>query len=182
MLKGKPPNLDVVLQDDRHALCIESKLLEHLSGGCRATFQPSYAGAIAHAHASWQGLYEALLKDPCFFSYLDTGQLVRHYLGIKTQIADGGRLAGKKATLLYFYWEPDDADDQRACILHREEVARLAARVSDPSIRFDTMTHRDLWRTWARSSSEPDWLPRHAQLLEARYGLSLGHQGPCSSS
>jgi Restriction Endonuclease associating with ARP len=83
---GRPPNLDVVISDDGRVVAIESKLLEHLTGGQLAAFKPAYEKAIQTADDTWRSVYEKLKNAPNTFNYLDAAQLIRHYLGLKTQL------------------------------------------------------------------------------------------------
>ncbi|HXH89510.1 MAG TPA: hypothetical protein VNI55_13010 [Gaiellaceae bacterium] len=158
-------------------MVIESKLTEHLDANHVATFQDKYKRAILFAESSWRAFYEELLSEPAQklsrrFQYLHVGQLVRHYLGLASQVAEGGIYEGRSATLLYLYWEPDDAESYLACQTHRAEVLAAQAAVSDPDIPFGAMSYRDLWRSWAQPN-EPGLQQRHARYLEGRYGVAL---------
>jgi hypothetical protein len=168
-LKGRPPNLDVVLADETSLLAIESKLLETLDEGKAAAYQSSYADPMASLEVdpSWQELHRT---GHSRFCYVGVGQLVRHYLGLKTQILPGGQFASRRATLLYLYWEPDDPDNQ-VTTRHRQEVGELVAWLRDDHISFEAICLRELWIRWA--TDEDAGTREHAALLESRYGVSL---------
>ena len=171
---GRAPNLDVLLYDDKRVFAVESKLCEHLTPGKRAKFQESYERVGPFGDQSWAALYQMLKDKPERFSYLDVGQLVRHYWGLAKQTSKGrSPHAGKRAMLIYLYWEPDDADKHKACLAHRLEVADFSQLVADRKIPFASMTFRQLWDSWA-AQDDPPWLAEHITLLEARYGVSLG--------
>jgi hypothetical protein len=177
----EPPNLDVGASNDDQVLVIESKLTEHLDANHVARFQEKYKQAIPYAEPSWRAFYEALLDEAekglgRRFQYAHVGQLVRHYLGLASQLVEKGMYEGRRGTLLYLYWEPDDAETYHACRRHRDEVLVLQEAVSDPDISFEAMSYRDLWRSWKEESGSP-WLIRHASYLEARYGVSLSEGG-----
>jgi Restriction Endonuclease associating with ARP/Sigma-70, region 4 len=169
---GRAPNLDVVLFDDDRVTAVESKLTEHLTGGQLATFKESYERVIPKADASWQAMYQQLKRAPDLFNYLDAAQLVRHYLGLKTQTGPGGVHAVKRAVLVYLFWEPANAPDLQACATHADEVRFFAQQVADPNLPFATSTYRELWSSWTRLAS-PTWLTTHAGLLETRYGVQI---------
>jgi hypothetical protein len=173
----EPPNLDVGASSDDRVLVIESKLTEHLDANHVAQFQEKYKRAILYAEPSWRAFYESLLDEAekelgRRFHYVHVGQLVRHYLGLASQLVEKGIYEGRRGTLLYLYWEPDDAETYRACRTHRDEVLVLQEAVSDPDISFEAISYRELWRSWEEASGPP-WLIRHASYLEARYGVSL---------
>lgn len=173
----EPPNLDVGASNEDRVLVIESKLTEHLDANHVAQFQEKYNRAILYAEPSWRAFYESLLDEAekklgRRFHYLHVGQLVRHYLGLASQLVEKGIYEGRRGTLLYLYWEPDHAETYVACRTHRDEVLALQEAVSDPDISLETMSYRDLWRSWEEALGSP-WLIRHASYLEHRYGVSL---------
>lgn len=169
---GRAPNLDCVLWDDSRIAAVESKLCEHLAPGHSALFREAYDRVAPLAHESWRAVYEMLKNDADHFVYLDAAQLVRHYFGIRAQLAERRAHAGKRAWLVYSYWEPADADTQSVCLAHRCEVAELQGLVSDPAVRFLPVRHPDLWSEWEARDSPP-WLHRHVQLLRRRYDVTL---------
>lgn len=169
---GRAPNLDVILADNERIVAVESKLAEHLAGGQLASFKPAYDAGIELADDSWRALYEWLKRTPDAFAYLDAGQLVRHYLGLKKQTASGRTHEGKTATLLYVYWEPTNASELPACRSHTAEIAAFGAAVSDPQLSFVATTYSALWNEWERAH-KPPWLGRHVALLQQRYEFPL---------
>jgi hypothetical protein len=173
---GKAPNLDCVLWDDDRIIAVESKLCEHLAPGHSASFAESYDPVAPLVDESWRALYELLKNDDDHFTYLDAAQLVRHYFGVRAQLAQGRRHAGKRAWLVYSYWEPTDANTQPVCLAHRCELAELQSLVADPAVCFLAVSHRDLWSEW-ETRETPPWLGRHVQLLRHRYDVSLSTSG-----
>lgn len=170
--RGTPPNLDLVLTTPDRVVAIESKLTEHLVGGYLASFKKAYNDGVAIADESWRAMFERLKTTPDAFSYLDAAQLVRHYLGLKTQVGAGQKYAGKAPTLAYIYWEPSNADDLQPCRTHREEVRAFERSVADPELRFVSLSYRQLWNEWAARRS-PQWLREHVDLLRKRYDIAL---------
>lgn len=171
-LAGRPPNLDVYLSGPSSHLAIESKCTEHLSPHA-ASFQPSYDDLVTEiAHPSWQELFESLKCDPEGFRWLDMGQLVRHYLGLRRAVVDGkvGRIS-----LLYLYWEPSPPVVHTSVVEHRAEVDRLLAEAADPTVPFLAMSYRQLWDAW-QAPGGPDWLAAHVAALRSRYDVSVTEQ------
>jgi hypothetical protein len=168
-LTGKPPNVDVVLSGPLGALAIESKCTEHLSPHA-ADFPDSYDDLVAEiAERSWRDLFAVLKSAPETYRWVNVGQLVRHYLGLRRALLDG-RLSS--AALMYVYWEPADADDHVAIREHREEVAGLAGRVSDASVPFVAQPYSELWSDWSAPGA-PAWVVAHVAALRSRYDVPI---------
>ncbi len=167
-LQGKPPNLDVAASGPRATVAIESKCLEYL-GEHEAMFQPSYSTAVRElAHESWAALFDDLKNESGLLSRLGVGQLVRHYLGLRRAVVEGLVPA---ATLLYIYWEPADAERLPAFRDHRADLAKFDSRVSDPTVRFASLSYPDLWAQWSADGA-PGWLEAHVDALRERYEVS----------
>jgi hypothetical protein len=166
---GRAPNLDVVITAPAKAIAIESKLTEHLGKKTLPTFSGAYDRLRPTTHRTWWQMYERLRRDPGTFSYLDAGQLVKHYFGLKAFCEQNG---GQPTVLLYLYWEPFEADSHPELRQHREEVERFRQAVHDPSTTFCAMSHAELWNEWERLS-EPSWLVAHVAELRRRYARAL---------
>jgi hypothetical protein len=167
---GRAPNLDLVLTAPGRVLAIESKLTEHLGAKRGAEFSTAYDRLEGSTHPTWWAAYRELVEQPNQYTHLDAAQLIKHYFGLnayrrKADLAE--------ATLLYLYWEPEDAADWPELRAHRDEVERFARTVGDPQVRFESMTYPDLWSAWSRLSTPP-WLGEHVAALEERYRVRLG--------
>jgi hypothetical protein len=162
---GRAPNLDVVLRDEARLLAVESKLTEQLSEKRAPKFSEAYDRLESATHPSWWAIYKALVTRELTFNFLDAGQLVKHYFGIKAR-----RI--RDACLIYLYWEPIDGNNHREVLEHREEVARFAAVVRDPAVVFEPLSYLDLWMAW-ETLDNPRWLQRHVAALRERYSLML---------
>jgi hypothetical protein len=168
-LPGRSPNLDVVLSGPGELVAIESKCLEYLTDH-EASFQASYDAAITElAHASWQAFIEDVRADPNSWKAVDAGQLIRHYLGLRRAIENGEE---RPATLLYLFWEPNDAAAHEAFTRHRETVLRMHEAVDDPTVRFRFVSYPELWVEWDAASPSPH-LQGHLHALRARYAISF---------
>ena len=114
-LRGTPPHLDVVLTfSSGFVVASEAKFTEHLGRSTKgkAKFAPSY---LPKADGLWRSkeLYECqllaeelraqeALPDRTGFSYLDSGQLLKHALGLAKQL---GQRVQPPVQLLRLAWE-----------------------------------------------------------------------------
>lgn len=149
-------------------LAIESKCTEHLAQ-CSASFQESYDELVSDiAHDSWREVFQLVKAEPGSFKWLDVGQLIRHYLGLRRAVLSGA----ESIALLYLYWEPGDVEPPRGIVEHAVEVERLSGMVSDPDIPFSALSYRELWDRWTARGA-PDWLLEQVTALRARYDVNL---------
>ena len=157
-------NLDVWLESDAGTIAIESKFLEYFEPK-QAEFSTSYnRAALPDAEECWWQVFdEAKLAGA---RHLDVAQLIKHYFALS-------RLRASQPTgfytLLYLFWEPDNAEDLDVCRRHRAEIEEFAGRVQFSAISFQWMTYSQLWNEW---SALPSLTP-HAQNLKARYEVRL---------
>jgi hypothetical protein len=163
-LRGTPPTLDCLVEAP-HILAVESKFTETFHAH-QAEFKGGYREVVASAHPTWRSEYERLVEDPRRFRYLDAAQLVKHYLGLRRRFKDG------PVTLAYLYWEPSNASDVAACVIHRAELTAFAERLGDPQVRFIGKPYHELWDDWA-TSRHPQWLRNHAAALRRRYDVVI---------
>ncbi len=140
-LTGIPPNLDVTLElADGYIVGIESKLSEWLTPKSKsiAPFKPKYfpvgqglwkLRSLPHA----QQLAESINMGEQSFRYLDAPQLLKHALGLATQL-------GERLSLFYIYldWPGEESE------AHGQEIQRFGALV-DASLRFEAYTYQDLF-------------------------------------
>jgi hypothetical protein len=167
-LQGTPPHLDAFAIGAGGTICIESKFLETLSDK-DARFAPAYAAAIEQmAEEPWAAMYRRLIAAPRHFQRLDAAQLVKQYLGMRNTLSP----EAAPITLLYLYWEPEDADRVTEFRLHRAEITEFSEAVSGALIRFVATSYPSLWSEWERSGSWPD-AGEHVRLLDQRYRFPL---------
>src|SRR4030043_1169536 len=106
-LRGIPPNLDVFLENSDCCIAIESKLLETLSLN-KPHFSPSYRkDRLPYCEPQWWKFIES--APNAVEGYLDTAQLVKHYLGLIYHLKKNK--IDKKPILLYLYWNPTNASE-----------------------------------------------------------------------
>jgi hypothetical protein len=150
--------------DDDELLAIESKLTEFLSGDHEAQFSDRYAASVEElADDHWRRAYHQLRDEPNQFRYLNAAQLVKHYLGLRRCFGD------RRATLMYAFWEPANADEHEAFRLHREEIERFASLVAGGNIHFTSIDYSSLWESWASDEPTAD----HVHRLRERYLINL---------
>ena len=166
------PNLDLVLRrGGGFAHGVESKVTEFLEPK-NAQGSDRYEQACEKlAHRSWRARYDELRANPARFSFLNAAQLVKHYLGIKRDLVTC-RTGVTAATLLYLYWEPEDADAWPQFSAHRAEIVAFAADLADPEVKFRALGYRELWASWLGDGDER--LRDHVDALRARYDVRLG--------
>ena len=168
---GRAPNLDVVLQGSDRLVGIESKCTEYL-GGNRVEFSAAYERPNAFgglAHPAWAAEFRALKSDGrSRYRHLDAAQLLKHYLGLKTQ-ADK---IGKQPALVYLYWEPRNPEADPVYGDHRWEVGVFAGRVAGGGCEFHGLSYGELWREW-EGLDAGSWLARHVADLRQRYDVEV---------
>lgn len=167
-LGGTSPTLDVFLRCGDEVIAIESKFLEYFERK-PAVFSKSYNELEEGADSRWL----AAMKDAKAAGrrHLDVAQLVKHYFGLNRLLAQGDETGWRPtgATLLYLYWEPEDADSVEVCRRHRAEIGDLERRVRGSMVRFKSMSHPALWREWAANPVLAD----HAARLRQRYSVRV---------
>ena len=166
-LQGAPPHLDVAIGlSTGLTVGIESKFTEHLKRATRGksefveSYFPSNGGLwAAKGLAACQAFAEELRADELGggrqrFEYVDPRQLLKHALGLATQLGDG-------FSLYYLYYDWDGARAEA----HRREVAEFASRVGG-EIGFKALTYQEVYER-LRDSGEAD--PDDLDYLGARY-------------
>jgi hypothetical protein len=162
-----PPHLDATAHNDSMLLAIESKCLEYFTPKA-AEFSDAYVNEIIdeRRESPWFREMLRLREDVRAYKYLDAAQLIKHAFGLAWTVKE------KPLTLLYIFWEPDDALHHRMFQEHRDEIAAFATRVEGGRPEFRSMSYPELWASWSKSGSAP--LAAHADNLRIRYGGRLG--------
>jgi len=165
-LGGTPPNLDLLLTNDDSIIGIESKFTEYLKPK-KPHFSDSYQrNKLPQAEDQWWNLLEKT-KDgnP---QYLDTAQLIKHYLGLCCLNNKEG-FANHKITLLYLFWEPENWKNYEIFKNHRKEIETFANQVKGSSVKFVAKSYPELWKEWR---AQKDILV-HVENLRNRYSLTV---------
>ncbi len=94
-----------------------------------------------------EALARELYEDRHRFEYLDPGQLLKHALGLATQL-------GESFSLHYLYY----ASPGKRGEAHRREVEYFAGMVGT-EIRFNSLTYQQLYsRIRASKQAEPEYV------------------------
>ncbi len=164
-LGGVPPHLDVAITlTSGFVIAIECKFTEPLGRSTRgkSKFKPRY---FPSSEKLWtqvglrecQRFAEELSVYPCQFEYLDPGQLLKHALGLATQLGD-------QFSLYYLYY--DGAGDRSEA--HKREIAHFASRVGD-EIRFKALTYQEVFRRFKESEEVDSEYHEYLDYLGTRY-------------
>jgi len=162
-LEGKPPNLDVAIRlASGITFAIESKYCEWLTP--KLVFKPPFkAKYFAPISDLWRrvGLSECQsLADDVQgkverFVYLDVPQLLKHALGLATNVQ-------QHFSLCYLYYDWPSAESEA----HQLEVDRFAARVGR-ELRFRAITYQTLFRRLSHECGPRD--DEYIGYLRSRY-------------
>jgi len=141
-LKGNPPNLDVVLElASGSVIAIESKFSEWLTPkpNNAEVFKPKYFPSDTkfwkqNGLPESQALAEKIYNGTEVFKFLDAPQLLKHALGLATQLSN-------RFSLYYLYYDWPGRESEA----HRAEVARFAERVG-AELRFRAFTYQEIYR------------------------------------
>ncbi len=175
-LGGTPPHLDVAITcSTGFVVGVEAKFTEYLKRSTRGKshFKPAY---FPESSGLWGGkgltacqtLAEELWAEECHggrqrFEYLDLRQLLKHALGLATQLGD-------RFSLYYLYYDwPGERPEA-----HKREVNLFDERVGD-EIRFKAFTYQEVFES-LRDSEQAD--SEYLDYLETRYfPPAEGHRG-----
>ena len=141
-LDGNPPNLDLaVVLANGTTVGVESKFTEwlHAKTQQREAFKPKY---FPDGKGLWQArglrqsqaLAQAMGTGATVFRHFDAAQLLKHALGLATQLGD-------KFAILYLFYDWPCAEAEA----HRAEVQDFASLVGS-EVRFRALTYQDLYR------------------------------------
>lgn len=174
LARGTPPHLDLLAVSENAVMAVESKFTEYLSRHS-AHFAESYDAFWAGRDGGpWREEMKRLKVHAAAYVHLDAAQLIKHYMGLRRQMERAADPAwrGGNVTLLYVYWEPENADQIFEFCAHRKEVDEFSARVAGDDIKFIALRYLDLLSQWS-AFQYPDWLPSHLQRLKQRYAFSI---------
>jgi hypothetical protein len=164
-LRGIAPNVDVFFENGECCIAVESKLLETLSPK-KAYYPRSYCKEkLIYCEPEWWDIIESAPSTSK--GYLDTAQLVKHYLGLlhhfqETEIK-------KKLLLLYLFWIPANSSEIPEYQEHDRELEELKKKVSGSSVDFIEMSYPELWGAWSKETGLED----HARRLVERYSVEV---------
>ena len=161
-LRGKPPNLDVVLQPaSGPILAIESKFLEPYTGqGQRSGFKGKYFTSESGlwndlGYPNCQKLAKSLFEGDYSSTWLHGEQLLKHILGLSR--------TGRDWILLYLWYEiPGEA-----IVQHAEDIGEFARCAAEDGLAFRSLSYQELFRRLKSVAAPPD--AGYIQYLKERY-------------
>lgn len=137
-LRGNPPNLDFYLQNDNCIIGIESKFLELLTPE-QPHFSASYSDNFLHTIDAGLPSIVKYYRENNRKGHLDTAQLLKHSMGLLNN------RDGKKAKLIYVYWQPQPSIDIKEYAAHQAELVIFEKLIKGVSnIEFQHITYNDL--------------------------------------
>ena len=164
-LTGNPPNLDVTLElADGFTIGIESKFSEWLTPKS-ASKEPFKSKYFPGEDGLWkmnglpksQRLAVQMKVGARQFRYLDAAQLLKHALGMATQLGD-------RFSLFYIYLDWSGKESA----MHAEEIDQFADLI-DPELGFRVITYQQLFSCF-KDTSDVD--AEYLEYVSKRYGVS----------
>lgn len=146
-LGGTPPHVDIAITlDSAHVIAIESKFTEW-TGSKNSNWEPYFRESNQlwrnHCLPECQELAEDLYCGRAKFEFLGAEQLLKHALGLATQLGKGN------FSLYYLYYDRPEAkanekDRQTESDAHKDEIKCFADRIGE-ELRFKTFRYQDVY-------------------------------------
>lgn len=159
---GIPPNIDVVIHNNTSSkvkcFAVECKFTEAYSLYEHSGLKQKYLNQeIWTEIPKIYCLAKSISPEDNSFRYLHTAQLIKHILGLKSQV-------GKNGFKLLYLWYDTLGE---AGSLHRKEIERFAETVKADEINFLSRSYQELISTL--SSRYRDEHPDYIKYLTERY-------------
>lgn len=170
---GRHPVLDVVATTPSALIGIESKRYEPYRSKPPPTLSDAYWRPVWGTRmAGYEGIRDALRRDPKCYAHLDAAQLFKHALALRAAVQPQAKYEGLTPILFYVYAEPDSWYDgrpiaQRDRERHAEEIRQFAAAVAGNEVRFVACSYRQLLDAW--SNCGDDCIRTHAAAVARRF-------------
>ena len=166
-LKGTPPNIDFVIENDEVIIAFESKYLELLNEK-EVQFKESYnADNLDYLNKFWLDSIKSINGTKL---NLDTAQLIKHSIGLlnyQSKIANG---KSKKIILVYIYWTPNNFENFPIYKKHSDEISEFANSLKNQhEIEFKSITYNEFWNLY----NEPSMFKEHFDKLKNRYSIDI---------
>lgn len=164
-LKGTPPNLDFVIENDEVIIAFESKYLELLNQK-KAKFKSSYnKDNLIYLGNFWFDLMNKYNERKL---NLDVAQLIKHSIGLTNYRLNFSNSKNKKVILIYIYWTPNNLANFEVYNKHSEEIRKFSKLLSEQTdIEFKTMSYNEFWEIFTETSIFKD----HFDKLKSRYSI-----------
>lgn len=158
-----PPNIDVVIHNPDTSkikyFAIECKFSEAYGTHKPAGLKDAYldVGELWEDIPELHKLARSISPDNTTDQYLDSAQLIKHILGLKTCCDKGG------FKLLYLWYDVLGHEGAR----HRDEVEKFTETALSDGINFSAMTYQELILTLAKDQRQEH--PEYIKYLTERY-------------
>lgn len=170
------PTLDVVHESAGGTVAFEVKTAEPWRGPPRVSISHQYDGPARAVSAGVSVTLEDLRAGDLSYRCLDAAQLVKHLLGIHSNLASG-RIAAP-AKLILLYWRPSEPGPHAGMFdLLASEMADFAARVDDQPVAVEGVGTHQILDAWSRHEHDARLAERVGQ-LRARYDKPLDQPEP----
>ena len=169
---GRHPWLDALVVTPSALIGVESKRFEPFRA--RGSFSEAFWRPVwGDQMKGYEGLRNRIKEGEKSSVGLDSVQLVKHALALRTQVSSGGEFEGLKPVLFYLYAEPDawprngKPVEDEAKVAHREEIKHFTQSVEADEVRFVACSYRELLAAWERSEN-PE-IREHAKAVVSRF-------------
>lgn len=170
---GRHPWLDALVVTPSTLIGVESKRYEPFRTK-RVSFSQTYLRPVwGDRMKGYEGIRDNLNSSEESPVGLDSVQLVKHALALRTQVGPGGEFDGLEPVLYYLYAEPDTWPrdgkpvDVEAKAAHREEISRFTASVEGDEVKFVACSYRELLAMWEGSKRRE--IRQHARAVTQRF-------------
>ena len=186
---SNPPNLDVAIRlDSDHVVAVESKFTEWVGRSTvgKSNFRRKASGSdrqqwddsayFPESHGRWgkvgltkcqelaRELNDVQKRNEKFpYQYLDPVQLLKHALGLATQLGKG------KFSFYYLYYDWCCEESKK----HKDEIARFAERVGE-QLRFKILTYQEVYRKLSDATPPDAEYQDYLCYLRERYFCGKG--------
>lgn len=157
-IEGIPPHLDVeITGNNTKPFAIESKFTEPYMKK-RKTMKPIYGekSYLWDPLSSSRRLVDNIISGKEIFDYLDTPQLLKHILGLKTDYGPDG------FKLLYLWYKVNSSE----AIKHEDEIRRFIRYVSSEVV-FYCFTYQELFAKVLKNAGNRD--KNYISYMKSRY-------------
>ena len=168
------PNLDLLLENERTIIGIESKYTELLRPKLpNWNYKPrlgnlsNYLNRKNELDAMPEGFATQVLEyyiEKSKKLNLDVAQLIKHVLGL----ISFSKETKKTAKLVYIYWEPENAQGLAIFQKHRQEIGEFEEVVS-PFIGFHSISYPEFWNEYEKNEN----LSGTIEKVRKRYSFAI---------
>ncbi len=177
---GRHPVLDVLVIARSAFIGIESKRFEPFRGKTSSTFSDAYWRPVWGSRMKgYERIRDQLREDGQLYACLDTAQLVKHALALRTAVTRIPEYASLTPILFYVYAEPEfwpkngKPVKEKDKIMHQAEIERFANEVARDEVQFIACPYTDVLRSWKESKDSR--IREHAEAVIERFAVRPSH-------